>query len=147
METDSLEPLPAILQRMQTAQNHHDLDAFVQCFASDYESEQPVHPGVAFVGRDQVRKNWAMIFGNVPDFRSELLHWATAGETVWAEWQWHGTRRDAAPLDMRGVTLFRVQHDQIVWARLYMEPVQVPSGGIDAQVQRRMQGSRRRRSS
>lgn len=141
MASGMLETPHAVLQRMQTAQNHHDLDAFVNCFAPDYRSEQPVHPSVAFAGREQVRKNWAAIFGNVPDLQSALLHWATAGETVWAEWRWHGTRRDGAPFDMRGVTLFGVEQDQIVWARLYMEPVQGADGSIDAQVQQRTQGS------
>ena len=33
-----------VFQRIQDAQNRHDLDAFVACFDSDYQSDQPVHP-------------------------------------------------------------------------------------------------------
>ena len=35
-----------IMNRLQVAMNAHDLDAFVACFAADYESEQPAHPGM-----------------------------------------------------------------------------------------------------
>jgi hypothetical protein len=37
---------------------------------------------------------------------------------------------------MRGVTIFGVRDDLIVWGRLYMEPVQATGAGIDAQIQR-----------
>lgn len=137
----------AVLQTMLTAQNERDLDALVACFAPDYTSEQPVHPGVSFSGRDQVQKNWASIFGGVADFQSELLRSATSGEaasgeTVWAEWHWRGTRRDGTSFEMRGVTIFGVKNDKIAWAQLYMEPVQGPGTGIDAQVQARVQGGK-----
>src|SRR4051794_25426717 len=37
--------LAEIMNRLLSAMNAHDVDAFVACFASDYESEQPAHPG------------------------------------------------------------------------------------------------------
>jgi SnoaL-like domain len=46
-----------VLERLRDAQNAHDLDAFVACFDPQYRSEQPVHPGRAFVGSEQARKN------------------------------------------------------------------------------------------
>ena len=45
-----------IMNRLLSAMNAHDLDAFVACFAADYESQQPAHPSRAFRGSDQVRK-------------------------------------------------------------------------------------------
>jgi hypothetical protein len=93
----SVEPR-TLLQRMHAAQNQLDLATFVSCFAPDYQSEQPLHQGVAVGSRDQVHKNWAAIFGGVPDFQSELLAFAIDDETVWAEWHWYGTRRDGNPL-------------------------------------------------
>jgi ketosteroid isomerase-like protein len=128
----------ATLQRLQAAQNQHDLEALVDCFAPDYESEQPLHPGTAFRGRDQVRKNWATILAAVPDFQPEFLSYAKRDNTVWAEWHWHGARADGKRLAMRGVTLFGVQNDRIVWGRLYMEPEESDTG-IDAQVRSRTQ--------
>ena len=117
----------AIIERLQQAQNSHDLEAFVACFAPNYQSAQPMHPDRAFQGAEQVRKNWSKIFQDIPDFRAELLRSAADGDTVWAEWYWFGINRDGAQFAVRGVTIMGVQADQIMWGRLYMEPVQEPS--------------------
>ena len=119
----------AVLERLQQAQNSHDLDAFVACFAPEYQSAQPIHPDRAFQGAEQVRKNWTTIFQDVPDFHAELLRSEVDGDTVWAEWYWFGTKRDGEQFAVRGVTIMGVNADQIMWGRLYMEPVQEPSGG------------------
>ena len=103
-----------VFERLRDALNRHDLDGFVDCFDCGYRSEQPVHPDRAFTGREQVRRNWAAVFDGVPDFRAELLRSAQAGDARWAEWYWHGTRADGTRLEMRGVTIFGVQHDRIV---------------------------------
>ena len=116
----------AVIERLQQAQNSHDLEAFVACFAPDYQSAQPVHPDRAFQGAEQVGKNWSIIFQDIPDFRAELLRSAVDGDTVWAEWYWFGTHRDGAQFAVRGVTIIGVQADQIKWGRLYMEPVKEP---------------------
>lgn len=121
-----------VLERLHRAQNQHDLDAFVACFAPDYQSEQPIHPDRAFHGREQVRKNWSTIFGGIPDFASELLRIAVEESIVWAEWHWYGTMHDGAPFDWRGVSIFEIQDDLIRWGRLYMEPMQASGDGIDA---------------
>ena len=125
----------SVIERLQTAQNQHDLKAFLDCFDADYQSEQPVHPDRAFQGSEQVRKNWSTIFSGVPDFRSELLRTATEGDTGWAEWRWSGTHADGKELEMRGVTVFGVRDNRIVWGRLYMEPVQTTGAGIDVEIQ------------
>jgi hypothetical protein len=93
-----------VLERLRDAQNAHDLDAFVACFDPRYRSEQPVHPDRAFVGTEQVRANWAEVFAGVPDFRAELLR--------------------SARQDMRGVTIFGVRDDRVLWGRLYLEDVE-----------------------
>jgi ketosteroid isomerase-like protein len=126
----------AVIERLQAAQNQHDLEAFLDCIAPDYQSEQPLHPDSAFRGREQVRKNWSAIFGGVPDFHAELVRSATYGDTAWSEWHWSGTRGDGTRLEMRGVTIFGVRDNRIVWGRLYMEPVQETGTGIDAQMRR-----------
>jgi ketosteroid isomerase-like protein len=122
---------PSLLQRLHTAQNQHDLDAFINCFDPDYVSEQPVHPERAFHGREQARKNWSAFFSSMPDFRSEVLRAATGNDILWAEWRWSGTRADGTRLEMRGVTVFGIREDLIVWGRLYMESVEQTSIGID----------------
>lgn len=113
-----------LLERLQQALNSHNLEEFVACFAPDYQSAQPVHPERAFQGAEQVRKNWSNIFQDVPDIHAELIHSAVEGDMVWAEWHWFGTRRDSTQFAVRGVTIMGIQADQIMWGRLYMEPVQ-----------------------
>jgi hypothetical protein len=110
------------------AMNAHDLDAFVALFAEDYVSEQPNHPDRGFRGREQVLANWSTIFEGVPDFSSELVASAVAGDDVWTEWRWHGTR-----LEMAGVIVLTVRDGAIARARLYIEPVE-RGGGIEAAV-------------
>ncbi len=93
--------------------------------APHIQGDHPVHPERAVRGIEHVRKNWAAMFHNIPDFRSELLRSAVAGDTIWAEWHWFGSDRDGAPFGVRGVSILGIQADQIEWARFYMEPVSV----------------------
>jgi ketosteroid isomerase-like protein len=129
-----------VAERLNVAMNAHDIDAFVGCFDEDYESEQPAHPDRAFRGRDQVRQNWSAIFGSVKDFASELVRAdAASGGIEWSEWRWQGTHDDGSPLDMAGVIVCGVRAGRMIWARLYVEPVERGGAGIDAAV-RRMAG-------
>jgi ketosteroid isomerase-like protein len=123
-----------LLRRLHAAMNAHDLEAFVACFAEDYDSAQPAHPDRAFRGREQVRANWSAIFSGVPDFRAQLVRLDMVGDTAWSEWRWEGTQSDGDRLDMAGVTVFGVRDDHVAWARLYMEPVERAGAGIDAAV-------------
>ena len=130
-----------LLERLREAINAHDLDRFVSCFARDYTSEQPAHPARAFRGQEQVRKNWGTFFDLVPDLRGELLATAVSDDVEWGEWHWHGTRTDGDPFRLRGVTLFGVRDDEIVWGRLYMEPVEEAGPDIDRSVQQLARGA------
>lgn len=123
-----------VIERIQAAINRHDLEALVDCFEEDVESEQPVHPARSFTGRAQVRKNWAQILGGVPDLRAELVRTAADGDTAWAEWDWSGTRVDGAPHHLRGVTVLGIRGDRASWVRFYMEPVETGGVSIDGAV-------------
>jgi ketosteroid isomerase-like protein len=126
-----------IMNRLLLAMNAHDLDAFVACFAAEYESQQPAHPGRQFQGSDQVRKNWEGVFAGVPDFTAELmLATTTTDEGVEVgEWHWHGTHTDGSSFGMQGVIVAGVEHGQIAWGRLYMEPIEQGGANIDEMVQ------------
>lgn len=121
--------MAGVMERLLAAMNAHDLDAMVHLFAEDYASEQPAHPARSFVGREQVRANWAAMLTGIPDFAAQLTRWTADGDTEWGEWRWVGTRADGQPFEARGVTLFTIRDDQIAAARLYME--QVEQGGAD----------------
>ena len=111
-------------ERMIQAANRHDLDAMVTCFAPDFRSEQPVHPERAFTGQAGVRNNWSFFFTTIPNIQIDILGEVAAGDTVWAELHYHGTQTDGKKFTVKGVTILRIQADQIIWARLYVEPVQ-----------------------
>ena len=119
---------------MHAAMNAHDIDAFVACFAADYDSVQPTHPDRAFRGREQVRANWSAVFSGVPDFRAELVRLDAVGDVAWTEWRWEGTQSDGGRLDMAGVIVLGVRDELVAWARLYVEPVEEAGAGIDAAV-------------
>ena len=124
-----------MMNRLLDALNAHDLDAFVECFASDYRSEQPAHPSRAFAGRDKVRENWTSVFAGIPDFHAELVVAATTEDTVEiGEWRWRGTHTDGAPFAMRGVTVMGVEGKHIAWGRLYMEVIDQDGADIDQMV-------------
>jgi ketosteroid isomerase-like protein len=137
MEVPQMQPTtapPSVIERMRDAINAHDLDVLAACFAPDYASEFPAHPDRAFRGIEPMRRNWTQIFAGVPDLAATLLRCTADGETVWAEWEWQGARADGAPFAMRGVTIQGVRDDRVVWARLYMEPVQEGGAGNAAAI-------------
>lgn len=124
-----------VIERLHSAMNAHDLDAFVACFAPEYESDQPAHPSRAFRGSDQVRENWTNVFAGVPDFTADLLASATTDDGVEiGEWHWRGTHLDGSPFAMQGVIVAGVQSSKIMWGRLYMEAIELEGGDIDAMV-------------
>ncbi len=133
--TVSTDPMAAV-ERLRAAINAHDLDALVGCFTPGYVSEAPAHPARDFVGSEQVRRNWGQILAGVPDLRAELVRWAVVGDTVWAEWDWTGTRRDGHPHHMAGVTIQVVDGGALAWVRFYMEPVEVSGVGNEAAIER-----------
>lgn len=126
----------AVTTRLRDAMNNHDLEAFLDCFHEDYRSEQPIHPGRGFGGRDQVRANWSAIFSGVGDFAADLVSLCHDESREWSEWRWTGTRQDGGLLDMAGVIIAGVRDGRIAWGRLYVEPVQAAEETIDEAVQR-----------
>ena len=121
----------AIVERLVLATNQHDLDALVACFADDYVNETPAHPARGFRGRSQVRRNWAQIFAFVPNITAQVVASAVDGRTVWTEWEMWGTRRDGTAHHMRGVVVFGVGDGVLVWARFYLEPVDMREATVD----------------
>lgn len=124
----------AMLERLMAATNAHDLDGLVDCFRADYVNETPAHPARGFVGREQVRANWQQIFAAVPDLRASVIRSAVTAESVWAEMEMSGTRRDGAQHLMRGVNIFGVVDGRAAWSRFYMEVVQRGGPDINAAV-------------
>jgi ketosteroid isomerase-like protein len=126
-----------VIHQMLAAMNAHDLDAAANLMHEDYRSEQPAHPSLAFVGRAQMRANWAAMFTGIPDLQAELCRSVTDGDTAWSEWHWWGTTLDGRPFESRGVTLFEIRDGQVVAGRLYMEDVDREVVNLDDVVEAR----------
>ena len=126
--------LESLLLKLNDAFNTHNMQALMECFEQNYLSEQPVHPDRTFQGREQVRRNWASNFDEMPDFSAQLIRHVTNHDSIWTEWEWQGTRRDNSKLFMRGVMIIRVQEGKLTWSRLYVEPVEMNGKGIEAAV-------------
>jgi ketosteroid isomerase-like protein len=135
MTSDDRAMTEDVVRRLAAAMNAHDLDAMASLIAEDYRSEQPLHPGREFVGRAQMRANWAAMLAGIPDFRAELVRSTQDGGTTWSEWRWTGRRTDGRPMDVRGVTLFEVSDGRIVAGRLYMEDVDEGASDIAGAVE------------
>jgi ketosteroid isomerase-like protein len=124
-----------VVGRLIEATNDHDVEAMMACFHQDYRSEQPLHPEAGFSGRDQVGKNWSLMFEEVPSLRLEVLRAATAGDEAWLEIRVHGRKVDGNPFEYRGITVWGVRDDRIEWGRLYSETVEEGGAGIDRRMQ------------
>lgn len=112
-----------VLERMVKALNDRDLNAYVDCYADDYESVQPAHPDWSYTGKAHLRWNWTGIFENVQNFSADLLRYTITGNTVWSEWHWSGIQPDDNPLTVAGVIIMEISNDRIASARIYMESV------------------------
>src|SRR6478609_8808962 len=138
---DNIDSPLAMVDRLAMTTNAHDVDALVDCFAADYRNDTPAHPARSFTGREQVRSNWQHIFAAVPDLHAAVLRTAVAGDTVWSEWEMHGTRLDGTAHLMRGVILFGVEAGRASWARFYLEPVQRGGDAIDSALAGQLRGA------
>jgi ketosteroid isomerase-like protein len=128
----SVEPRgEALVDRVTAAVNGHDLDALVSCFAEDYRNETPPHPGRSFVGRAQVRRNWAQLFSAVPDLRATVTDRCGSGPCTWSEWDLAGNRIDGTAARMRGVVIFTESAGVASAARFYLEPVEDRGDTVD----------------
>ena len=119
-----------VLEQLVAATNRHDLEAVARLIHEEYRSEQPVHPGRAFVGRTQMLANWEAMFAGIPDFTAEIIRSVLTGDITWVEWRWSGTRTEGQPFHMRGVSLFEVRDGRIVAGTMYMDEVEHPGPGI-----------------
>ena len=143
---------PAVLLRIEDAITSHDIAALAACFAPDYRNETPAHPARSFTGRDQIRRNWTAILAGVPDLTASLVRWSRGPAdpgTVWAEWDWAGTRGDGHAVRLRGVTVLGIgdgdggtRLGEVRWARFYMEPVDDDPAGPTESARRTVGGLR-----
>jgi len=125
-----------LMERQASALNAHDVDALVDCFHDDLDSEDFGHPSGSFQGREHLRRNWELMLAHVPDLKAELRATAVEGDTVWGEWRIYGSRRDGTLLDLRGVAISKVRDGRIASSRRYLAPVDLGAETADGYLQR-----------
>ena len=124
MRIDIPSEIQEAIDRLFSAWNARDIEAFLACFDPSYESRWPCHPDRDFVGSDTVRDRWSGNFARMPDFAAQLLGLAVAADgSAWVETRWRGTRPDGTVFDEMGVVVYGVREGRIVSGRLYLEPV------------------------
>ncbi len=119
--------LPAVVTRLERAMNSADADEVAACFARNYKAVTPHHPSRDFTGNDQVRRNWATIFAQVPNHQGRLLRWSVGGDgSVWTEWQMTGTTTSGTPYHATGPAILTIRGRVITTARFYVDQVDAP---------------------
>src|SRR3954466_15041352 len=112
--------------------NRHDPEGMAATMTPAYRSGQPVHPNRHFVGNRQVVANWTEMFRGVPDMTVEVVAEATEGTTSFSEWSWNGHHAAGSAFAVRGVVVAGLDDAAVIrWMRLYVEPVEADSAGID----------------
>lgn len=127
-----------VVIRLIDAVNRGDLDGIVECFDPDVRTEMPTRPEQGLHGREYLRAYWEEALADAGEIRAELLRCVADGDTVLAEWCWHGTRADGTSFARAGMTVQGVLGDRIAWQRLYMEPVRGDAESVGAWIVREM---------
>jgi ketosteroid isomerase-like protein len=115
---------PEVVSRLERAMSSGDADKVAACFAVDFTVMTPLHPSRGFTGNEQVRKNWAGIFAQVPDHRGRLLRWSRGADgSIWTEWSMTGTTVAGTPYRAGGPAILTIRHGVIAAARFYLDQV------------------------
>jgi steroid delta-isomerase-like uncharacterized protein len=117
----------ATLRALLEAQNRHDVDAALACFA--HPRYELVGNQRVYEGADEVRRYYATTFGAFPDLRFELIaaHHADSSLVVemWMSGSHLGSRRDfeatGKHFRCRMAAVFQFQDAGLVGARIYYD--------------------------
>ncbi|MBM3614707.1 MAG: DUF4440 domain-containing protein [Alphaproteobacteria bacterium] len=106
----------ATMEALMTAFNSRDLDALMACMAEDcafHSAAGPGAEGVVHRGRAAVRAAYAAVFDTFPQAEWGKGAHHVEGDTGLSTWQFRGTTRDGAVVDVRGCDVFTFAGDLI----------------------------------
>jgi len=116
----------ALMRALQASWSHPDPDRFSDLFTEDGEFEDVVY-GVKLKGRSELRAWSARLKKHVQEMRIEILTCDATEETGVCEWRlfhrftgnFDGVDRTGAPIDIRGLSVYRFAGGRIASGRDY----------------------------
>lgn len=112
------------LQNLVNAINRQDPAAITGCFTTDYACETPWQAAGSFAGNEHVRRNWTLMYADLPDIKAEVLRSTADVAEIWSEWVMRGTRQDGSPRVFRGMVLLDITDGLIAHSRFYLLPAE-----------------------
>jgi hypothetical protein len=137
-----------LLVTYERAWNSHDADACAACFALHGVRELRMLLPCASLGRrdpllcgrEEIAEHIGSVLDAVPDMAVEVLGAAYSSDRrLWTEWRATGTvvddldrRRDGGrPIEVLGVSVFRLSNDGFTEERVYWDSALVPRRAAD----------------
>ncbi len=135
-----------LLATYERAWNAHDAASCAACFAADGVREfrllVPCRPlglrDPRISGRAEIAEDIGRLLDAVPDLSVEVLSAAYSSDRrLWTEWRMAGThagdwarwRADGRPLEVVGVSVFRLSNEGFLEERLYWDSALALNGG------------------
>jgi hypothetical protein len=135
-----------LLVTYERAWNAHDAAACASCFAPDgvrefrlrLPSKTLGHRGSVVCGRADIEEDIGRVLDAVPDLSIEVLGAAYSSDRrLWSEWRLRGTvagglgvrRRGQRPIDVVGVSVFRLSNEGFLEERLYWDSALIVGRG------------------
>lgn len=105
----SLEKNKGFVRRVNEALNRKDLSAIDEFMAADY-----VDHTNQLRGLDEVKRFYAGVFKDMPDFHREIEDIVAEGDKVWARFRITGTVSSGKKVDMTTASMLRIVDDKAV---------------------------------
>jgi ketosteroid isomerase-like protein len=106
----------ATLEAFSDAWNRHDLDALMSFMSDDCVFQSAGGPdacGTRFVGREAVRKGFALAWANLPDAQWRNGEYFVDGDFGVSQWTFTGTAADGSRVETDGVDIFAFRNGKI----------------------------------
>ena len=106
-----------LLEAIGDAFNRHDVEAVVGFFAEDGVFDKPVGPeawGRRYVGKKEIRAEFAALFEAIPDLHWEPIANWVSGNMGCSQWHRTGTTKTGERQDWLGCDLFTFRAGKVI---------------------------------
>jgi ketosteroid isomerase-like protein len=122
MDETTTHPTIAVVERFNSAFNHHDVNAVMDAMTEDclFENTSPAPDGTRVEGALAVRSYWEKFFANNPDAYFEAEDIFAAGDRCVVRWIYRKTK-EGKPWHLRGVDVFKVRDGKVAEKLAYVK--------------------------